>query len=123
MIDSEYITPNFKKAEFACSCCGQDNISYELVKKLQELRMEYGAPMAVTSGVRCKKFNENLKGSAKFSSHLSGKAADIAIDNSKSRYRLVNTALKMGWKRIGVARQFIHLDIDETKGQEVIWAY
>ncbi len=123
MIDSDYITENFKREEFACSCCGKDDIDYELVKKLQTLREIYGSPMAITSGVRCEQFNSKLPGSSKTSSHIAGKAADISVVNSAVRFRLIKLALEMGWKRVGIAGNFIHLDIDESKKQNIIWTY
>jgi zinc D-Ala-D-Ala carboxypeptidase len=119
---SDQLTRNFSKKEFECACCGQDDIDIELVKKLQELRMEYGSPMKVTSGVRCRPHNRAV-GGAENSSHLFSIAVDIAMSDSTLRHRFVRTALAMGWKRIGIAKTFVHLDIDGRKASPVIWTY
>ncbi len=119
---SEYITKNFKKKEFSCACCGLDNIEQELVEKLQELRMEYGSPMNITSGVRCRSHNRAI-GGAENSSHLFSVAADVAMDDAILRHRFIRTALAMDWKRVGIAKTFVHLDIDTRKTSPVIWTY
>jgi hypothetical protein len=36
---------------------------------------------------------------------------------------VVNALLKAGFKRIGVAKTFIHADDSETHDQEVMWLY
>ena len=119
---SENITRNFKKKEFACACCGQDDIDQGFVEKLQELRMEYGSPMKITSGVRCRTHNRAVAGSAN-SSHLISKAADIEMDNGILRHRFIRTVLAMGWGRVGIGKTFVHLDIDPDKASPVIWTY
>ena len=57
------------------------------------------------------------------SSHLKGLAVDISCKSSKDRFALVNLLLKVGFKRIGIAGSFIHVDIDKTKSQNLIWGY
>lgn len=49
---------------------------------LQPIRDKWEAPIIVTSGYRCKKLNDAVKG-AKNSSHLYGLAADIKIKDMK----------------------------------------
>jgi hypothetical protein len=55
-----------------------------------------------------------------------GNAVDIACLNSKDRYELVEVAQKF-FKRIGISGGsyggFIHLDVDRSKVQEVMWFY
>lgn len=79
----------FKKSEFTCNCgCGLNNIDLKLVKVLDEIREHFGQPIKVTSGCRCQKYNNSLRGSSKTSRHLQGKAADIIVRNVNK-----NTAL------------------------------
>jgi len=116
------LTNDFFRKEFACKCgCGQDNISVELVEKLQRARDATGVPFVIQSGVRCKKHNAS-EGGTKDSAHLSGLAADILCPNSHIRYRMITVLIHL-FSRIGIGATFIHVDIDPTKPQEVIWLY
>ena len=116
------VTRNFYEDEFACKCgCGLKDIDSNLAELLQLTRDEYGSPMKITSGLRCKTWNSACGGSEN-SSHLIGKAVDIEMDNSILRYRLIRM-LQMFFKRIGIAKTFIHVDVDHIKTNPVIWTY
>lgn len=116
------LTNNFYEDEFICKCgCGAKEIDKELLINLQLARDELGVPMQVTSGLRCKNWNSKVGGSD-HSAHLSGKAVDIATNSSRSRYNLVRIMLKF-FKRIGIAKSFIHVDVDYMKTNPVIWTY
>lgn len=116
------LTKNFSRSEFACPCCGKSDIDPHLVQLLQELRDEINAPVEIESGVRCQKHNIELatKGlnPAPDSAHLYGKAADIHCTDSSMRYKLLKSAFRR-FRRIEVKDIWIHVDIDETKPQDV----
>ena len=126
------LSKNFSKLEIMCPCgCGADKISPALIKKLQKIRDIIGRPLIITSGVRCESYNASLKNSSAHSSHVpddygKGNAVDIASLHSKDRYELVEVAQKF-FKRIGISGGsyggFIHLDVDRSKIQEVMWLY
>lgn len=117
------LTKNFKLSEFTCKCgCGKDDISLELVGEVQKIRELYGKPIRITSGLRCIDHNRN-SGGRDNSAHLSGLAADIGWDNVTDRHRLLTIIIGMGWRRIGIAKSFVHIDIDNSKAQDVIWTY
>ena len=118
----EYITKNFKTAEFACPCCDAVKMDIDFVKTLQLLRDEYGSPMRINSGFRCEKHNKKVGGSDS-SSHLWGMASDISVTDSILRYRMIQCAQKIGIERIGIRRDFIHFDTDYKKRTPVIWTY
>lgn len=75
----------FKREEFRCDCGGrycngfpvEPNI--KLIKILDQLRREEGKPINITSGIRCKKYNDSLDGSSPTSAHMDGDAADFNI--------------------------------------------
>lgn len=73
----------------------QDNLR-RLMLIMDIIREEYGAPIIVNSGFRCKELNE-LIGGAKNSDHLFGCAADIrSCSNSKAENkRLFNTIVML----------------------------
>lgn len=121
---SDYGIKYFKANEFICPCCGQVKIESELILKLEDLRHLYGKPIKITSGYRCSKHNKAV-GGKKNSEHLYGLAVDIYIDNSRDRYKIIEINFKynIGFKRIGIADNFIHLGMSENHPQEVIWLY
>ena len=72
---------NFKKSEFNCACgCGFNNIDLKIVKILDYyFRSHFNAPTYITSGCRCQKYNDSLKGSVKSSKHVQGKGVDFYV--------------------------------------------
>lgn len=81
-----------------------------------------GVPFKINSGYRTYAHNRKIGGKYN-SSHLRGYAADISCKYSRNRYKIINAALKSGFKRIGIANTFIHLDNDPNKTSHVIWTY
>ena len=125
------LSRNFSRYEVQCSCgCGASWVSPKLIEKLQHVRDVLGKPMTITSGVRCESFNKSINGSL-VSSHMPdadgmGLAVGIACTTSQARYKMVDVAIKF-FRRIGIAGEhsgnFIHLDVDKAKAQEVLWTY
>lgn len=74
----------FRKEEFACKCGGRHcdgypaDISRSLVTAADRLRAHFGAPVTVSSGLRCEKHNEAVGGVAG-SRHKLGKAMDFCV--------------------------------------------
>jgi hypothetical protein len=89
---------------------------------LDDARDVAGIPFKVTSGCRCASHNLD-EGGRKNSSHTKGLAVDIAADNSRARWLILDAMIKCGFKRIGIAKTFIHADKDKTKSAEVVWLY
>ncbi len=99
----------------------------DILEMLDQARDKYDKPIRITSGYRTKEYNESLSArgykASPNSSHLKGLAADIACTSYVDRYHLINCLLDVGFKRIGIANTFIHVDIDTEKANEVIWTY
>jgi len=93
-----------------------------LLKMLDDVRYKFNKPMHITSGYRTIEHNKAI-GGVKGSSHIKGLAVDIACTNSKDRFDLINCLLDVGFSRIGIAKTFIHVDLDSDKVQDVIWTY
>ena len=89
---------------------------------LDEVREKFDKPIHINSGYRTPQHNEAVGGTEN-SSHLKGLAVDIACDNSIDRFDLINCLLDVGFSRIGVAKTFIHADIDPDKSNGVMWTY
>lgn len=98
------------------------NMNEEFLYMLDAARKIYGKPMRVNSGYRSKEHNKKV-GGVSSSSHLKGLAADISCKNSSDRFEMLQAFIKAGFKRIGVASSFIHVDNDKNKSQNVIWTY
>ena len=113
----------FKLSEFTCKCgCGTNNIDEGLVLLLDELRERMGMPVVIASGCRCEAHNASVGGKPD-SAHLNGFAVDIRALSSPTRYKLITIAIDLAFVRVGIANTYIHLDIDFTKPQEVVWVY
>jgi len=98
------------------------NMSDELVNMLDIARKKYGKSMIINSGYRTSGHNEKVGGKTT-SSHLKGLAVDIACSNSVDRFKLYDILREVGFKRIGVGKTFIHVDIDKDKSPKVFWVY
>ena len=113
-----------KEKEMACPCCGENKVKDDFLYRLNIARQLAGVPFVIYSGWRCEKHNKRVGGSLT-SAHLVGLAADIACPDSNARYRIIIGLLSAGFKRIGIGRNFIHVDdaACEIKPNEVIWHY
>ena len=73
----------FTRSEFRCPCgkCGGFPVEPDetLVRLADQVREHFGAPIIVSSGVRCQAHNDELPGSAKNSYHVKGKAMDFCV--------------------------------------------
>lgn len=110
---SIFITKNFKRAEFACPCCGKDRpIDPRLSFLLQSLREKTNRPIYISRGgaLRCKKYNRKI-GGYRYSPHLEGRAVDIHAKNTDI-ISLAKQAKDVGFTRIGLypSNYFIHVD-------------
>jgi hypothetical protein len=47
----------------------------------------------------------------------------MACIASSDRYKLLCALIEVGFNRIGVAKSFIHVDVDKNKSKNVIWTY
>jgi hypothetical protein len=120
----------FKPEEFASPDAPDSGyeMQYGFIDKLVCIRKFVNRPFIINSGFRTKSHNESLisKGykASPDSPHLKGLAADIKILDSAFLYSLLKYCYYFKIKRIGIAKTFCHVDMDDTKqAQEVIWSY
>jgi len=97
------------------------------LQMLDDARGIAGIPFRITSGFRTPSHNAYVGGvqpslKSKGSSHLFGYAADIACNNSADREVILNSLIRAGFRRIGIANGFIHVDNDPDKNAAV-WLY
>ena len=112
----------FKIEEFNCDgvIC-YNKMDVDLLRMLDEARGYANTPFKLTSTWRSIEKNNSLKNSSKNSSHLKGRAVDIACADSVTRQKIVSGLIKAGFTRIGVSKTFIHADNDDKT--DAIWLY
>lgn len=94
----------------------------ELVAKLDEARGIAGVPFVIGSGLRSPDRNE-VVGGVENSAHLTGEAVDIRCPYSVNRLKMIKAFLQVGFTRIGIGKDFIHVDISKTLPDDVCWTY
>jgi uncharacterized protein YcbK (DUF882 family) len=89
------------------------------------MRKELGQSIIILSAYRCKEQQEKLRSEGKqtakgVSQHELGRAVDL-MSNGKTTEELVEAAVKAGFKSIGLARGWIHVDLRDDKDRR--WNY
>jgi len=111
----------FTLEEFNCRVTGENKMEPEFLQKLDRLRGECGFPFVITSGYRHPIEHPIEAAKEVPGTHAQGIAADILVQDSVSRMVLVEKALELGFKGVGIAKTFVHVD---TRGTTpVMWLY
>lgn len=105
-----------------CEHGDKDSNDVDINNAIERLERHVGYELVYNSGFRCTECNEKAGGSEN-SPHLRGLAVDIRVVGSSGRYVLIQAALELGFRRIGIGKKFVHLDVDLSLTQEVIWLY
>lgn len=102
--------------------CELKDLHPELVEFIRRAQHLAGFTFLITSGYRPKswEFSRGRNGS---SSHTKGLAVDISTVDSHTRYKVLVSLACVGVSRLGVGKNFIHADIDETKAHPIIFHY
>lgn len=117
---------NFSQWEFECPCCRAFILRDALYDALQELRdivkIRSGErKIRVESGTRCVRWNK-MKGGAKRSQHLTGRAADIVIQGLTPEEMAAFAADVDEFHHGGIGvypdNGFIHVDV---RGRRARW--
>jgi zinc D-Ala-D-Ala carboxypeptidase len=111
---------HFKRDEFGYAQGVEP--SKDLVFRLEQARDIAGIPFVITSGIRSEERNAMVGGSLT-SSHLTGNAVDLHCESSRHRMIMLDALTQAGFNRIGIGRDFIHVDNDGSKPSNVCWLY
>lgn len=107
----------FSRSEFKCKCgryCDGFPAEPEklLIQQANTVREHFGAPVHVSSGVRCRQHNANV-GGVEGSRHRTGKAMDFRVEgqNAKTVLAFVKTlpAIRYAYAIDG---SFVHMDVN-----------
>jgi len=115
----EFDCPSLEGSGLPTTDGGKMNLDF--LHKLDEARELAGVPFIITSGYRTPQHNLDVGGRVG-SSHIKGLAVDISCDNSGHRERILTALIQVGFRRIGIAKSFIHTDLDHDK-PNAIWLY
>ena len=115
----------FSRSEFSCQYTGENKIEDSLLLKIDELRERCGFPFIITSGYRSLAHPIERAKKTNTGTHAQGIAADIKVIDGVQRFKIVEEAIKMGFTGIGVASNFVHVDIRslDTNESPVMWTY
>ena len=102
--------------------CKLEDMDDKFIKKLDIARMVAKIPFIPTSGFRSEIW-EQEQGRDGTSSHTKGLAIDLKAQDSLTRYKIINSLISVGLNRIGIGKNFIHVDMDKDKASNVIWHY
>lgn len=97
-----------------------------LIFMLRQLEAKTGYPIFhwINSGARSPSHNRKVGGVSNSSHKIpTCKAVDVKASSKSIRRNLVYAARDIGFKRIGVGKTFVHLDVDNLKSQYVAWGY
>lgn len=89
---------------------------------LDAVREEAGIPLVLNCAYRSKEHDKS-KGRSGNSAHTKGLAVDIRCNSSATRMKIIKAALTVGISRIGIGKNYIHLDTDSSLPKNVIWHY
>jgi len=121
--DIKHFTPR----DFTCQCAGLCDhpvaISLETVAKLDKICEIIGLPVKVLSGTRCERYNLRVSGQGR-SAHVPkdgvSHAAHVFCPDSGFRFAFLTAALPV-FNRIGIGKDFIHVDDDPELPGNMVW--
>lgn len=107
----------FSRHEFACKCgryCNGFPVEPNrlLIEQADMVREHFGAPMFVSSGVRCAQHNRNV-GGVDGSRHKSGKAMDFRVEGKSANtvLKYVKTLPKIRYA-YAIDGSYVHMDVN-----------
>lgn len=101
--------------------CEVSDMDPSFLDKLLLAQKTYGRKFKINSAYRSLAW-EKSKGRNGRSSHCKGIAVDIGVSNHQQRLYIVCALIITGFRRIGIAKTFIHVDDDDSKVPS-IWLY
>lgn len=107
----------FSRREFACKCSRYCNgfpvePNMLLIEQADIVRKHFGAPVFVSSGVRCKQHNANVGGTSG-SRHKSGKAMDFRVEGKSANtvLKYVKTLPNIRYA-YAIDGSYVHMDVE-----------
>jgi len=104
--------------------CSLQDMSQSTMDKLDAARDIAGIPFVLTCASRPSEW-DRARGRSGTGAHTLKPCptVDIRCNTDTNRWKIVNALIKAGFKRIGIAKTYIHADDSEKHSQEIIWLY
>lgn len=115
----DYLSVSLSTAVPKCSVSDMD---MEFMDKLLFAQKLAGKKFRINSAFRSVSYEKEHNRNGR-SAHCLGKAVDISTTDSKSRYIVVAALLGAGFNRIGIGKNFVHVDDDLKRAHPVIFHY
>lgn len=101
----------FSRDNFACKCCGKNNVDDKVVELCKQIEQSVGMPLTINSGYRCETHNRAVGGKPN-SEHTKGKAVDITCASISKLTKVCETK----WQELAIGgfgkySTFCHVDI------------
>jgi len=131
----EMASPHFARAELACRHCGAMEFTPRAIQRLEDVRVEFDAPMRISSGYRCPYHNAAVSATGRNGPHTITGGDNITVDvlvSGSEAYRLLAIFMRHSWSGLGFQQKgphdnrFIHADrLWSAKGRPrpTIWGY
>ena len=87
----------------------------KFVELLDFAREVAGIPFVITEGLASG--GSHVANTA----HSRGLAVDLRVHDGLSRMKIIKSLLAVGFKRIGIYDRHVHVDIDDSLPQDVLW--
>ena len=111
---------HFRRNEFK----QPDQVSPELIRRLDHVRALAKTKMTITSSFRhlkSKALNKRTSAHQPDGKHIYH-GVDVRVTSSQARHRILKAVYEVGFARIGVYDKHIHLDVARKEfGQNVTW--
>lgn len=114
---------HFTLDEFKCRFTGKNEIDPDFVEWLDGVRHTCDFPFKINSGYRGAAHPLEARKPDGPGPHNRGRAADISCTSPRRRFLVIKAAVEAGCKRIGIAKTYVHLDMDTVGDPEVVWLY
>lgn len=120
MKTSKYFKPEeFERCNPSCSI---EDMDQDFLDLLDALREKAGIPLVLNCAYRSKE-HDKAKGRSGNSAHTEGLAVDIRCASGPNRMKILQAAIALQIRRIGIDGNFIHVDASKTLPQDTIWTY
>ena len=95
-------------------------MSRGLVFKLDLAREMSGVGFTISSGYRTKSHNTKV-GGISTSRHVTGDAVDILISNSSDRFKILKALIDVGFNKIGIYPDHLHVELHPDNDDSIIF--
>lgn len=120
MRTARYFTDSeFRKCNPPCRIDDMQQSTLDMMDAVRELA---GIPLVINCAYRSREYDK-AKGRSGNSAHVKGMGVDIRCNTSQNRMKILRACYKVGVRRIGIGKTFIHIDNDTSLPQDVAWDY